>query len=261
MMRLLRSRRNRWSTVWQLSKYLPRETRGHISASLGHRYIRPQVSAVPKQNLRPYVLSSRCLLGDRVRYDGRDKRQNWIDEVKNHLRLVSWCPEVEAGLAIPRPPMDMYLRDDGLVEVRVEGDPIDFGPRIQETLETLSVTKLQQPLDGAILKSKSPSCALTDGRIEGGPGVVHFGRGVFVAALLKRWPTLPCVDDATLQDPQRRAQFISAVRLHHDLRTGREVEVDRNATALYDRFRRGFELPKGNFFSALCAEGILNGSV
>ena len=259
-MRLLRSRRNRWSTVWEIAKYLPCETQGHISASLGHRYTKLQVSAVPTKILRPSVLSSRCLLGDKVRYDGRDKRQPWLDEISHHLHLVSWCPEVEAGLPVPRPPMNLHERRDGHVEVRVANKKLNYGPSIQKTLELLSTRKLSQPLDGAILKAKSPSCALMDGRIENGQGSARFGPGVFVAALLKKWPTLPCVDEIALQRPPLRRQFIGAVRLHHRLRTGCAIESDHRARALFNRFKTGLERPVGNFFSALCSEGSLSES-
>lgn len=51
------------------------------------------------------VLVSACLLGERVRYDGRDARASspiltrWLAEG----RVVPFCPEVAAGLGVPRP--------------------------------------------------------------------------------------------------------------------------------------------------------------
>ncbi len=50
------------------------------------------------------ILVSACLLGKRVRYDGRalavskEILQRWIDDG----RVVSVCPEVDSGMSIPR---------------------------------------------------------------------------------------------------------------------------------------------------------------
>jgi uncharacterized protein YbbK (DUF523 family) len=55
------------------------------------------------------VLISACLLGQAVRYNGGDKRsdddilQRWLREG----RVVSVCPEVAGGLAVPRPPAEI----------------------------------------------------------------------------------------------------------------------------------------------------------
>src|SRR4051794_22487566 len=49
---------------------------------------------------------SRCLLGEDVRYDGGHKHNRFLTDVLG--RYVEWvpiCPEVEAGLGIPREAM------------------------------------------------------------------------------------------------------------------------------------------------------------
>jgi len=67
------------------------------------------------------VLVSACLLGERVRYDGREKSSphpvltRWLAEG----RVVKVCPEVEGGLPVPRPPAEQQrdgrvLTDTGL---------------------------------------------------------------------------------------------------------------------------------------------------
>ena len=55
------------------------------------------------------VLVSACLLGERVRYDGREKgvpsiRCSRAGSQKG--RVVKVCPEVEGGLPVPRPPAE-----------------------------------------------------------------------------------------------------------------------------------------------------------
>ncbi len=51
---------------------------------------------------------SRCLLGQRVRYDGADKYSRICNEdLAERFELVSVCPEVDAGLTVPRPPVEL----------------------------------------------------------------------------------------------------------------------------------------------------------
>src|SRR5438045_2047378 len=57
---------------------------------------------------RPRIGVSACLLGERVRYDGRDKRDAWlVDVLGPQVEWVPVCPEVEAGLGTPREPMNL----------------------------------------------------------------------------------------------------------------------------------------------------------
>src|SRR5437763_17149948 len=60
---------------------------------------------------RPRVGISACLLGERVRYDGGDRRHAWlVDELGPRVEWVPVCPEVEAGFGTPREPMAL-VRD------------------------------------------------------------------------------------------------------------------------------------------------------
>lgn len=61
------------------------------------------------------ILVSSCLLGERVRYDGADKRSDdrvllrWVREG----RVLALCPEVAGGLPVPRPPAEIALAAGG----------------------------------------------------------------------------------------------------------------------------------------------------
>ena len=73
----------------------------------------------------------------------------------------------------------------------------------------------QQNLSGFIFKSRSPSC---------GPGQVPLHHeqsgekssteGLFARALMKHFPSLPVIDEETLQDEIARADFIACVLQH-----------------------------------------------
>lgn len=60
---------------------------------------------------RPAVLISRCLLGIPCRYHGRTHvrgkrigRPDLVRRLRQRYRLIDVCPEVDAGLPVPRPP-------------------------------------------------------------------------------------------------------------------------------------------------------------
>ena len=49
---------------------------------------------------------SACLLGERVRWDGRDKRDRFlVDALGPFVEWIPVCPEVEIGLGVPRDPI------------------------------------------------------------------------------------------------------------------------------------------------------------
>lgn len=101
------------------------------------------------------VLISACLLGDRVRFDGREKgSQNevlarWLAEG----RVVKVCPEVEGGLSVPRPPAEQ--QPDGRVLTDTGLDVTDAFTR--GAAEALRLVHEHQ-LEVAVLKEGSPSC-------------------------------------------------------------------------------------------------------
>ena len=51
------------------------------------------------------VLISRCLLGEPVRYDGKARAltENTLHRWLREGRVVAACPEVDAGMSVPRP--------------------------------------------------------------------------------------------------------------------------------------------------------------
>jgi uncharacterized protein YbbK (DUF523 family) len=101
------------------------------------------------------VLVSACLLGERVRYDGRSKPaahpvlQRWLAEG----RVVSVCPEVFGGLPVPRPPAEQ--QPDGRV-VDVHG--ADRTQAFRRGAERAVAEARSSGATVAVLKKHSPSC-------------------------------------------------------------------------------------------------------
>lgn len=158
------------------------------------------------------IAVSGCLLGDRVRYDGTDKRDaRACEEFARLFDLLPVCPEVGIGLTVPRPPIDLVLTPDGTrarlrsVPARDVTDPL--GRYADE-----AVRRLGGVISGYVFKARSPSCALRDAarRTEDGATAAH-GGGVFAQHFLARLPGLPVADEVEIADSGAREDFIERV--------------------------------------------------
>jgi uncharacterized protein YbbK (DUF523 family) len=116
------------------------------------------------------ILISACLVGQKVRYDGRHKEatQSLIHTWQKEGRLVPICPEVAAGLPIPRRPAEI-VTGDGIVQVKD-----DCGADVTDAFEHGAKLALdlafQHGCRFAILTDGSPSCGsqlIYDGTFSG----------------------------------------------------------------------------------------------
>ncbi len=160
----------------------------------------------------PKIGISACLLGQKVRYDGGDKKDSFLTDTFG--RYVNWtavCPELEAGMGVPREP------------VRLVGgisNPLMIGERSAkdwtETMRRFTKRKARDlkalGISGYILKSRSPSCGLRHVRVYRSQAVSRrHGRGLFAAGLIREMTLLPVEEEDRLHDPQVRENFIERV--------------------------------------------------
>ncbi|WP_022667060.1 DUF523 domain-containing protein [Desulfospira joergensenii] len=122
------------------------------------------------------ILISACLAGDRVRYDGRlaPLDHPLIREWKKQGRLVRFCPEMEGGLPMPRPPAEILRGPgagglDGKIRIKtVQGE--DVTRAFIKGAELALALILRKNISVALLKDKSPSCGSSrvyDGKFRG----------------------------------------------------------------------------------------------
>jgi uncharacterized protein YbbK (DUF523 family) len=138
------------------------------------------------------ILVSACLMGHAVRYDGRSKPllHPAIDRWREEERLVTICPEMSAGMVVPRPPAEIAVGATGVdvlagtarvMEIS-GGDVTDGFLRAAENALALA---RETGCRYALLIDGSPSCGsgfIYDGTFSGNR---HPGGGV-TAAVLKR---------------------------------------------------------------------------
>ncbi len=151
---------------------------------------------------------SSCLLGNNVRYDGVNKLDQYLMDTFG--RFVEWvpvCPEVEAGLSVPREPMQLVADDSRtrLITIATKQDRTDVLMRWTEgKLKHLE----QEGVCGFIFKARSPSCGIHDAELFSTSGESIGARaGLFAEAIKNRFPLLPVEDEERLRDPGVRERF------------------------------------------------------
>jgi uncharacterized protein YbgA (DUF1722 family)/uncharacterized protein YbbK (DUF523 family) len=155
---------------------------------------------------------SACLLGDEVRFDGGHKRDRFVTDVLgDYVRWVRVCPEVGAGLGVPRETFRLVSTGDGarMVGNRSESDVTDA----VATYASAHVAGLAEVrLRGFVLKKDSPSCGMDRVRVYDGNGVpARTGTGVYARLLMERFPLLPVEEEGRLNDPRIRENFITRI--------------------------------------------------
>ena len=163
----------------------------------------------PVTNMRIGISS--CLLGERVRYDGKHKRHSVIvDDLLPYVEVISVCPELELGMGVPRPPLKLAKDDSGDIRmITWQGERIDFTDPMNKFAASACGTRLSG-ISGYIFKSRSPSCGAGDVPIfdTGGDEVRDQSFGLYAATIRRWWPSLPVTDETHLSSRKHIRHFL-----------------------------------------------------
>lgn len=161
----------------------------------------------------PIGISS-CLLGEAVRYDGGHKRNDHLRETLGRcFELQPFCPEVAAGLGVPRPAVRLVQTDSGVRALGVQDPALDVTARLQATAETQR--PWHESLCGYVLKKDSPSCGMARVRRyrSDREQPERDGVGLYAERLMANFPLLPVEEDGRLSDPMLLANFVRRVHV------------------------------------------------
>jgi len=160
---------------------------------------------------KPIIGASRCLLGDAVRYDGDSKANTIvIEQLGDLFDLVPVCPEVEAGLSVPRPPVQLTGSID-LPRMTGRDDP---GLDVTEVMQAYCISRPAEldQLSGFVFKSRSPSCGLNSTPVFiDGDCITETSSGLFARAMTTTFPELPVIEESELEVMDKYRQFIDDV--------------------------------------------------
>lgn len=134
------------------------------------------------------ILVSRCLLGQRVRYDGGAHGPfALLERWQVQGRVVPLCPEVAGSLPTPRAPAEiaggqgLQVLDGRIPVLTVEGEDVSaaFVAGAKQALALVA----QHGIHIALLKARSPSCGNRENYDGTFSGTKVAGEGVTAAAL------------------------------------------------------------------------------
>jgi len=150
---------------------------------------------------------SRCIDFDSCRYNGAVIKASLREELEPHVDFEPICPELEIGLGVPRDPVNL-VRQEGTVRMLQPTTDRD----LTDAMNSWSKGWLERlgPVDGFILKAKSPSCGVRNAKIAHGDGPdAAPGSGLFAQQVLSMFPNTAIEDEKRLNNLRIREHFLT----------------------------------------------------
>ena len=156
------------------------------------------------------LIVSNCLLGEAVRYDNKSKPNSYIcNDLARAFELVGVCPEVEAGLGLPREAMKLCGNAQA-PELRGVVSNKDCTSALRSWLEKRMPELAELEPAGFVLKSNSPSCGVFPVKMA---DRVSESSGIFAACVVQAFPELAIAGDKQLEDRFGRQRFLDKLLL------------------------------------------------
>jgi uncharacterized protein YbbK (DUF523 family) len=195
--------------------------------------VRDDVFFYPQTNtLRPRIAISACLAGETVRYDGASKPLNEGDFFEKHFQLVSVCPEVGAGLAVPRPPVQLVQTRQGVRALGRDDPSLDVSDALLAYRESSLGSLSEKAICGYIFKSRSPSCGLSSTPVFNKQGAeIALGSGIQASYFKQQMPWLVFREETQLNDIDARLHFLWLCKISSEC----QQAIERGELALFQR--------------------------
>lgn len=176
----------------------------------------------------PLVGVSACLAGEKVRWDGNNKELERLAELRARLQLLPICPEFEAGLGVPRPPIQLVMTDEGPQVVGRDDPELNVTDALIHQRSRRYRQLLAEPLCGYIFKARSPSCGLFSTPVHSGGKPLYYDNGLFTDGLLRMLPWLVACEEDQLETAAGIDRFVRRCQLVQEILydTGMESLMD-----------------------------------
>ncbi len=134
------------------------------------------------------------------RYNGDKISEPVVSSLADYVEFIPVCPEVEIGLGTPREVIRLVV--DGEKNQLIQPKTKKNLTQVMTDFADDFITSLTNT-DGFLLKSRSPSCGITDAkiyaRIDNSP-VVRTGSGTFTSRIQAAFPGKPIEDEGRLKN-------------------------------------------------------------
>lgn len=161
----------------------------------------------------PQVVVSGCLMGEKVRYDGGHKRQQQLQEgLEEFVTLRSFCPEVAAGMGIPREPIHWIETSQNTLELQQVTAPHRlYEVPVRNACESWLTAHV---VDAAILKARSPSCGAGTTPVVSARGQhLRTIDGLWVQCIKSHTSSALIIDESFLAQPANILWFVTLLYL------------------------------------------------
>jgi len=171
---------------------------------------------------KPNVFISRCIEFEACRWNGAVISSLPVRRLKDHVNVITLCPEKEAGLGVPRKPVRL-VKDGRDIRVVQSESGADVTAAMQ-SLVMRFLDELEEP-DGFILKDRSPSCGPRDVKVYPSHGKVQAlpekGQGLFARAVMERYSHLALENEGRLLNFRLREHFLTGIFTRAAFRTAK----------------------------------------
>ena len=160
---------------------------------------------------KPNIVISKCIEFDNCRYDGAIIRSEQIEELKDFVQFIPICPEVEIGLGIPRSPIRLIKNETNIELIQPATNKI-LTHDMQEVITKFFSTLPE--IDGFILKSRSPSCGVSDVKLYSSKdkgATIGKTAGIFGERIQNQFANLAIEDEGRLRNARIWEHFLRRI--------------------------------------------------
>lgn len=158
------------------------------------------------------VAISQCLVGDPVRYNGKDKYdQELLLSLGKHVQLHPICPELAIGLGVPRNPIQLVKVQQAIRLREVDDASVDLTSLMQT--QAIADSHRLAHVCGYIVMQGSPSCGLHDVKCFDEQGLLldEAEQGIYIATVRQQLPLLPVEAADVLHKKPQLDNFLTRV--------------------------------------------------
>ena len=168
--------------------------------------------------IKPKIIISACLGSDICRYDAEPVSNSFVRTLSRFVNIEPVCPEIKIGLGVPRDPIRIVRKNNNLKLVQPSTNK-DLTKKMQDFSE--NYLKDLEDIDGFILKSKSPSCGISNAKIffnSKTDKILSLGNGYFAESVRNKFSNMPIEHEESLDDFGIRKHFLERIFLYANFR-------------------------------------------